>query len=249
MQTDNVKTLFLAWQAPNRQWFPIGRLTADTANEEYQFDYTKGALRAEREVDFKPLLTFPEFNRHYCASELFPLFRNRILPPSRKDFADYLKTLDIDPSHPDLLDVLAISGGERQTDSFEVFPKINKAEDGSFQCRFFLHGLRHVNRAGLERARELEEGESLQIALELNNPKTGPAILLTSGDYLPLGWTPRYLVLDLLNAMVEAPQMAAKVVKANPPTVPAGRRYLIEMTGRLPEGFDPMSSDDFQPIH
>lgn len=249
MQTEQLKTLFLAWQTLDRQWFPIGRLTADVSKNIYRFDYTKGALEAKERAGFSPLLAFPDFDRQYCASELFPLFSNRILTPNRKDFSEYIESLDLDPGNPDLLEVLSVTGGERQTDSFEVFPKINKDKDGEFKCRFFLHGLRYVNKAGVNRAMELEEGESLQISLELNNPKTMLAILLSSSDYLPLGWTPRYLVSDLLRAMTETSHMTANVVKVNPDTVPINRRYLIEMKGVLSDDFDPMAGEEFQPIH
>jgi hypothetical protein len=91
-----MKSLFLAWQAPNRAWFPVGRLDADVAEQRYQFGYTKGALQAEHAVGFKPLPAFPEFERTYESSELFPLFQNRVLDPGRKDFAAYLTSLDLE---------------------------------------------------------------------------------------------------------------------------------------------------------
>lgn len=249
MQPANMKTLFLAWQAPTREWFPVGRLMADPANDRYQFDYIHGALRAQRDAGFSPMLAFPDFNQQYCASELFPLFKNRILSSGRKDFADYLRSLDLDPDNPDMLEVLAVTGGERQTDSFEVFPKINKDADGSFKSRFFLHGSRHVNPAGQARAQAMVEGEALRVAIEVNNPATQIAILLYTQDYLPLGWSPRYLVADLLNAMSESPQLNASVIKVNSASTPVNRRYLIELTGKLPMDFDPMAGSDYQPIH
>ncbi len=78
-----MKSLFLAWQAPNRAWFPVGRLDADLARHQYSFGYTKGALQAEHSVGFKPLPAFPEFRRTYESSELFPLFQNRVVDPGR----------------------------------------------------------------------------------------------------------------------------------------------------------------------
>ncbi|MBL1320960.1 MAG: hypothetical protein COA63_007870 [Methylophaga sp.] len=248
MQSENVKTLFLAWQAPDRQWFPVGRLVADTAHQVYEFDYIKGALNA-KESGFTALLAFPDFDKHYCASELFPLFQNRVLPASRKGFSDYIESLGLNPDQLDVLDILAVTGGGRQTDSFEVFPKMEVGTDGAFQCRFFMHGLRYVNQAGLERARTLAEGEKLQILLELNNPKTGLAISLSSNDYLPLGWTPRYLVSDLLRAMPKTSELSAVVIKVNSDSTPLNRRYLVEMTGKLQDDFTPMAGQEFQPIH
>jgi len=250
MHSENLKTLFLAWQAPDRQWFPIGRLSADVEKSEYQFDYIRGALSARDATGFKPLVAFPDFEQKYSASELFPLFTNRILTKSRKGFSDYIRSLDLDPKHLNMLEVLAITGGERQTDSFEVFRKIYKEPDGSFKCRFFLHGLNHVNKLGAERATRLKEGEHLQISVEINNPKTKNAIQLSTQDYLPLGWTPRYLVSDLLLAMSDSPELKARVVKVNSTSVPLNRRYLIEMNGIiLPKGIEPMAGKEFQPIH
>ena len=60
---------------------------------------------------------------------------------------------DVIPDDP--VEILAVSGGERQTDTLEVFPKITKAADGSFSCRFFLHGWRHVNQGARERILQL----------------------------------------------------------------------------------------------
>lgn len=241
-----MNSLFLAWQAPTRAWFPIGRLNADSARSHYIFQYTKGALRAGKLVGFKPLTAFPNLHERYEASELFPLFKNRVLDPKRLDFADYLRSLDLDPANPDPIEILAISGGVRQTDSFEVFPKIEKSEDNTFACRFFLHGLRHVSESVQRRGLELKASESLQVSLELDNPVTGPAIQLTTKDYEFLGWAPRYLVPDILRAISASAEIVAHVVRVNEVGVPLNRRVLIELSGRLPSGFKPMSGPEFQ---
>ncbi len=244
-----MNSLFLAWQAPTRAWFPVGRLNADRARSHYVFQYTNGALRAKKLVGFQALPAFPKLRARYEASELFPLFKNRVLDPSRRDFADYLRSLDLDPRNPDPIEILAISGGARQTDSLEVFPKIEKSQDNTFACRFFLHGLRHVSEAGQRRGLQLQASESLQVSLELNNPATGPAIQLTTSNYEFLGWAPRYLVPDILNAISTSRVVAAHVVRVNEVGVPLNRRILIELSGRLPKGFKPMSGPDFQVIH
>lgn len=243
-----MKSLFLAWQAPTRAWFPIGMLNADTKSECYAFQYTQGALRAESEVGFQPLLAFPKFDEKYEASELFPLFSNRVLGSSRKDFSDYLRSLDIDSNDADPIEILAISGGERQTDNLEVFPKIEKKSDNSFSCRFFLHGLSHVSEAGQQRCMLLKSEEALQISLELNNPVTKLAVQLSTKEYQLIGWAPRYLIEDILGAVPKFSDLSAKVVRVNDINVPFNRRILIELSGHLPSEFQPMSSNDFQII-
>lgn len=242
-----MNSLFLAWQAPTRAWFPIGLLNVDSARSHYIFRYTKGALRAGKRVGFKPLTAFPDLHERYEASELFPLFKNRVLDEKRRDFADYLRSLDLE-GNPDPIEILAISGGERQTDSLEVFPKIEKEQDNTFACRFFLHGLRHVSEGAQRRSFQLKASEPLQVSLELNNPATGPAIQLTTKDYEFLGWAPRYLVSDILKAISTSPEIVARVVRVNELGIPLNRRVLIELSGRLPATFKPMSGQEFQVI-
>lgn len=242
-----MSTLFVAWQAPGptRAWFPIGRLDASVEQHDYVFQYTHGALQAQERAGFSPLLAFPEFERRYEASELFPLFKNRILEPNRKDFAEYLNWLDLDPAHADPIEILSLTGGERQTDSLEVFPQVRKMADGTISCRFFLHGLRHVSDAARARADALTEGETLQVAIEVNNPATGYAVQLQTEDCHLIGWAPRYLVDDLRSALLEHSTITAKVRRINRLGAPFARRVLIELRGGVPADFEPMTSKEY----
>lgn len=252
-----MKTLFLAWQATHpgagaasRAWYPIGKLDYLADKGVHRFSYTCGVERASAEAGFKPLDAFPRVDDVYESRELFSLFSNRLVSPRRRDYAEFLERLALDPQHADPLDVLAISEGRRQTDNLEVFPRIEPSTDGSFRCRFFLHGWRYVNSHAQERIGELSHGDALGVALELNNPATGVAIQLQDGrDYLMLGWAPRYLVNDLLRAMSDAPsQIRARVVRLNPEPAPHNQRLLVELEGRFPESYHPMTSREFQPI-
>lgn len=240
-----MSTLFVAWQAPDptRAWFPIGRL--DAGHDDYVFRYTRGALKARDAAGFKPLMAFPELKRRYEASELFPLFKNRILEPSRKDFAEYLHWLDLDPVGADPIEILGLTGGERQTDSLEVFPKLKTLANSTICCRFFLHGLRHAASSARARAEGLLEGEALQVALELNNPATGHAIQIQTADGHLIGWAPRYLVQDLLPALLDHSSISASVRRINSLEAPFARRVLIELTCSVPAGFEPMATDEY----
>ncbi|MDP2822467.1 MAG: hypothetical protein Q8O52_07280, partial [Sulfuritalea sp.] len=73
-------------------------------------------------------------------------------------------------------------------------------------------------------------------------------IQLTSEDYAFVGWTPRYLVGDLMQAIAQTQRVGAKVVRVNSHDVTANRRVLFVLTGYLPEGFEPMASELFLPI-
>lgn len=240
-----MRTLFLAWQAPDsRAWYPVGRLDANTSHPDFIFQYTHGALTAQRD-GFHTISAFPELHRRYESTELFPLFQNRIIA-HRRGFAEYVQSLDMDVNNVDPLDILAITGGERQTDSFEVFPKLVKNPQNSFHCRFFLHGIRYCASTARNRALSLQPGEELRISIELNNPATTLALQLSTQDYEFVGWSPRYLVNDLLKATSEYSQLKAKVIRNNNEVgTPMNRTVLIELSGVLPTDYEPMSSEDF----
>ncbi|MFO0872347.1 MAG: hypothetical protein U0575_00060 [Phycisphaerales bacterium] len=118
--------------------------------------------------------------------------------------------------------------------------------DGSFNCRFFLHGLRHVSDAGRQRAELLEAGEPLQVAVEVNNPATGLAVQLQSDDCHILGWAPCYLVQDLCAAISEHSRIEATVTRINRIEAPLARRELVELRGGFQSHVEPMAADEYE---
>ena len=242
------KTLFLAWQdkGASRQWFPIGRLDADVENARYQFRYTGGAERAEK-AGFPLLVEFPWLEKNYESSKLFAMFSNRVMWPSRPDFKEYLKSLAL-TEDSDPIDMMAVSGGRRVTDFYEVFPPIIKQHNGDFACRFFLHGGRHVSKSAQERLGYLAEDEALYLALEVTNPLRELAVQIQTTDYQMIGWSPRYLAYDLALALAQSPGACrARVVRVNPVAVASEERVLVELSGNL-GNHEPMSGADFQPL-
>lgn len=243
----NTRTLFLAWQdGKTRRWFPVGQLDVDVEESTYRFRYIVGAKRAKEEAEFPPLLEFPDFREDYRSSELFPLFRNRVIASGRPDRADYLRNLDL-PDSADPVEILSVNGGSRVTDSYEVFPKLVKHDGGCFTCRFFLHGWRYTNPSSQGRIDRLKENETLYVTLELTNPVTRLAVQIQTEDYHMIGWAPRYLMEDLAAAMSESPRYAAHVVRLNPQPAPSRQRVLIEMQGSW-DRHEPMASADFRPL-
>ena len=241
--------LFLAWQdkARTRRWFPVGRLDADSQHSQYRFRYTQGASLANKQAGFPPLVDFPELREDYRSAKLFPMFQNRVVTRGRPDFADYLRRLDL-PEEADPIEMLSVDGGYQATDSFEVFPKIEKSNDGAFRCRFFLHGSRHLTEAAQQRLDKLTAGENLCVALELTNPATQVAIQIQTLDYVMIGWTPRYLVKDLMETIGKDPrEYGAHVVRINPVPAPSKQRLLVELSGHWPD-HDPMTTAEFCPL-
>jgi len=243
------RTFYLGWQDPStRGWFPVGRLDANAKRDEYRYAYTKGALAAQEKSGFEPLYDFPKFDETYRSDHLFPMFRNRIMTSGRRGFDEYLKLLDLDESSAvDPLEILAIDGGYRATDHYEVFQKIERRENGAFRCRFFLHGWRHTTDQAKARLMRLNSGERLNATIELTNPSTGLAVQIQSEDYHMLGWAPRYLLEGLMHAMAGSPgDFSAKVVQINPMPAPSKQRVLIEFTGHWLDDYSPMESEEFQ---
>ena len=243
------RTLFLAWQDPGetRRWFPVGRLDADIDAPSYRFRYIEGARRAQKEAAWPLTAEFPDIEGDYRGDDLFPTFRNRVMSPRRPDFPDYVRMLALDKS-ADPVELLSVSGGQRATDRYEVFPKLDKGLDSRFSCRFFVHGWRYVSEAARRRIDSLEADEELQIALELNNPVGRLAIQIQTAEYHMIGWAPRYLIRDLTAAMAESSgEYSAKIVRVNRPPDPANQRILVEMNGRW-ETHEPMTGGDFTPL-
>ena len=242
------RTLFLAWQdSRSRQWFPVGRLDADTSRSTFRFRYTGGAERAQLEGGFSLAADFPELKGDYRSPVLFPLFGNRIMPTERPDFADYVQILDL-PARADPIEILAVDGGSHVTDAFEVFPKLEKGNDGNFRCRFFLHGWRYVNSTAQTRLDRVAVDDRLHVTLELSNPVARVAVQLQTLDYHVIGWAPRYLVKDLMMALAESPgTCVAHVVRVNPLPAPSQQRLLIELAGNWGR-HEPMTDRDFQPL-
>ncbi|HCE10343.1 MAG TPA: hypothetical protein DEQ40_17405 [Oxalobacteraceae bacterium] len=84
--------------------------------------------------------------------------------------------------------------------------------------------------------------------MELNNPTGQLAVQLSSDDYKMLGWAPRYLVKDLLGAIPSYPKLSAVVVRNNVDSAPIAKQVLIELSGVLPVGVEPMSGLDFETL-
>lgn len=241
------QTLYLGWRdTERRRWFPIGRLDAEIDLPRFRFRYTAGAERASREVGFPPLYDFPDMKGDYQSAELFAIFRNRVIARGRADREQYLDCLDL-PKDADSVEILSVNGGRRVTDFYEVFPKIEKDEDGRFTCRFLLNGLRNASASILQRIDQLEKGEVLNIVMEQTDVTDWPVVQIQAKDHHTIGWVPRYLVGDIVAAMAESPTYSAHVVKVNPQPAPLSQRVLIEMSGHWAK-HEPMSSKDFVPV-
>lgn len=242
------RTLFLAWQDPNsRSWFPIGRLQFD--GEQYKFVYTHGVRDAQRKSGFAPLHSFPELTREYTSVELFPLFANRLMRPSRPDYKNYAEWLNIPQHQDDPIAILSRSGGRKATDNLEIFPCPEPDVNGLYHIHFFAHGLRHLPGCSVDAIEQLPRNTQLYLAHEFQNPYDSKALLLCTRDHHIVGYCPRYLVQDALSIIKRKPELVhVQVERVNPAPTPLQFRLLCNMTAEWPREFQPFSGQEYQPV-
>ena len=239
------KTLFLAWhdKRPSGKWFPIGRLDVRSGRPAYRFRYTKGAQRARASAGFRSLVDFPKLHRTYEASELFPLFGNRVMSPRRADYPEHMSMLGLART-AEPIDALYASGGFRVTDNYQVFPRIELSRDGYFTCRFFLEVLPLSQPFDTSWLDSVDEHEDLMVNVDSANS----LVRIKTEGHHPIGSPPRFLVEDMIRAAdVCLPEYKASVLKLNPPPAPSRQRILVELSGRWPD-YEPMAGADYQPL-
>ena len=250
MRSEQQQVVFLAWQDPaSRAWFPIGRLTCE-GGEHYRFVYTRGFLRAREAAGLAPLIGFPEVEQIYESSELFPLFKNRIMSRQREDYSSYLERMAL-PEAPSPLSLLARSAGRRTTDSFEIFPyPLVRGEQGDLRFRvdFFVHGIRHMPKEAAARAGELAPGARLYLVSDWQNPEDPQAVAVRTEDKVLLGYVPRYYGEDLERLRQVRAPARVEVLQVNLPPAPVQQRLLVRLDAPWAARTAPLSSDVYQPL-
>lgn len=243
------RKLFVAWRSSastGGHWGPIGQLEHGPGG--YRFQYTRGARMLR---GFQPFPEMPELDVVYESDELFPLFTNRLLSPSRPEYQAYLAWAGFDPSHPpDPIAILAVTEGLRATDQLEIFPCPRPDREGCYQNKFFVHGIRHVPAPVQARMQILRQGDRLLLKLDDDNPVDPYAVAVhMASDPVRIGFVPRYLAREV---RVLASQCDPKLIDLQVERVNAGaplqQRLLCRMRACWPENFAPCSADEFQPI-
>ncbi|MBU6399488.1 MAG: HIRAN domain-containing protein [Verrucomicrobia bacterium] len=229
-------------------WSPIGRLEFDHAV--YRFVYTQGARTA---VGFTPFSGMTDLEEIYESDELFPVFANRLLPKSRPEYEAFLRWSGFDSASPppDPIAVLGVTEGIRRTDMIEVFPCPAPDGQGSYSSKFFLHGLRYMPEVARARALALQPEELLFPMPDPCNRADPNAVALRTEDRdrLMLGYVPRYLAHDVWKLVQQCqPDFIQVLVHRVNRDAPLQQRLLCRMHACWPEGFQPCSGEEFQPI-
>jgi len=243
-----MNSLYVAWRPsmPDQTgWRPVGRLEHD--GDLYRFWYTEGA----RKPGFRPFAQMEHLDQIYESVELFPLFANRLLSESRPEYEAFMRWSGFDSdTPPDPIIVLGVTEGIRQTDAVEVFPCPVPDADGCYLNKFFLHGIRWLPEAAVERTWKLYEGERIKLMLDLQNEHDPQAVAVrTETERMQIGYVPRYLAHDVwqLVQQCDINFIELQVARLNR-DAPLQNRVLCRMHACWPDGFRPCSGEDFAPI-
>lgn len=253
-----IDTLYVVWQDPRTsRYFVVGRLLATVTREEevYEFVYTKG-VHAARDNGFEPFLAFPDIDKEYFSTRLFPFFTNRLLPLSREDYSESIERLGLSPGTASPMEVLARSGGRRATDSIELFAPPHSEDSSDEQGRvleyfFLVHGIRHMKDcARLMTEENLHAGDGLFIVHDMQNRYDRRALVLRTGDYCCVGFIPRFLIGDVWMLLEDNEQVTVTVTveQLNPPPAPIQQRILCRLSATVRNHFSPCSAEDFLPL-
>jgi len=245
-----VRRLIINWrqQEETRHIVPVAELLLDDVDGEarYEFGYIEGVHRA-RELGFQPFAAFPEIERRYVSRDLFPFFRNRVMPATRPDYLEYVTALGLTPDTASAVDLLGRSEGRRHTDHIETILAAERSADRSrYLTHFLARGVRHV--PGAEEAiRDVAQDVELSAVLEPTNPKNPRARQLQLGGR-SLGYVPDYLLFDVDALDAAAAGARFTVVRVNPSPAPAHHRLVVRIDAAWPSDFVPFSGRQFQPI-
>ena len=246
------RRLFVAWQDPEtRSIEPVAVLTKldrDGEKAEYRFAYLKRATHLGR---FEAFASFPDINRAYYSTALFPFFANRVLARGRQDYEAMMELLDLSVE-AEPFEVLERSGGRRETDRLEVFPEPTVL-DGQTTCLFFLRGIRYFEGAE-DAAATLEKGAELRILMDVQNQANSQAVLLAkeigTGDLKPLGYVPDYLAEHVHQVLRRCGARDVRVTAEhiNRPDTPRHMRLLCRIESCQPEIYRPFSGQAFEEV-
>lgn len=240
--------VYLAWRSEDGEkgWSPVGRL--NWLDGMYTFAYTEGARRN----DFVPLPDLPELDRVYQSKTLFPIFQNRLLNSKRTDYEKYLRWSGFEPTRlPDPVEILGVTEGRRTTDYFEVFPCPSPTADGTYEFRFFLHGLEWLNERAVEKLASLPADSKLLSIFDVENDYDRYAVGLRSDDQdrMIVGYLPRYLARDYYRITKDCtPENIDFRFRKLNSDAPLQFRARCSLTACWPADFEPFSGNEFAPI-
>jgi len=224
------------------EWATVGVLTK--VEDLYEFRYTEGAKRL---TGVAPFPGMPHLDSVYQSQELLPIFKNRLLSKRRPEYKTWLSWggFHADPG-PNAMAILATLGSRRAADSLELYAGPQRLATGDACVQFFLHGVRHYQTA--ETLERLTSGMALSLRPEDDNQFDRYAVAVDDKTECKLGYVPRYLTQDIRYLIENCPDEVQLSVKQANADAPTQHQILCELQSCWPDGFEPCSGPDFQPV-
>jgi|JI6StandDraft_1071083.scaffolds.fasta_scaffold13360_4 hypothetical protein len=241
-----VQRLIVTWQHPeSRDVSPIGILRYD--GSEYTFEYLRTAATVS---GFRLLLGFPELGEKYTSGELFPLFAQRALDPSRPDYQRYVADLGLeDGATP--WEQISRSSGAREGDTLQLFP-VPRYTGEVWTCYILVHGMRYLLEKDVAFAGTIHEkydplhfeevledlaiGDSLIVEHERDNKFSRHALLATTTGHEPLGWVPNWFAGEVFE-LQSSGALEFSVDRVNPPEAGWHMRLVARMDAKCGADF------------
>lgn len=239
-----MKHLYVAWQDEGtREWVPVAMLKE--IDDGYVLRYTRGARRCK---GFVGLGRMAELDKVYFSKTLFPFFLNRMISKSRPEYKNYLKWLGLNEVAGDPMSIMAVTGGVRATDSFELVPSPHQEGD-KLVLDFFPRGLRYMPPSTIETISSLTQGTRLYLVRDVQNPKDANALLLrTDAPNVLVGYMPKYYCSGLGLLLDDVANDVIVEVKCVNTEAPLDMRLLCKLTAPWRRGFQLLESEeDFLP--
>lgn len=246
--TSPLQTLYAAWVEPDtqaRRRFPVVRLDrgADAEGAPWMtLRYVAGVQEA-LERGFQLLDGMEDVETEYRMRGTFFLVRQRILRPSRPDYADWLASLGWPQgfdTEADPFRVLVRSGGRNAIDRLEFLAPIPLGGD-RWRFEFFV---RYV-RGNPELAPLLAAGTPpvapLRIEREPENPVDPNTLAVRDAEGRTVGYVPAYYS-AALHAAHSHPE-EVELLALNPAPESSAYRLLVACEAELPEGWTIASSN------
>ncbi len=198
-----------------RRYSHVGFLSYD--GRLFRFKYDGGVTRA---LPGLPL------GRVLESESLFPIFAELVMDPHRPERAETLEQLGLG-ADAEPLEVLAVSGGGRTGDTYELTPL---PQPGPVSLPFLAHGIRHLTPEERAAIDDLKPGDRLELRCETDNEVNERALLVwQSGDRL--GYVPDPLLAYVHRIMNHPFELV--VDRVNPVEAGMHMRLLVRLTGEL----------------
>ena len=240
-------SVYLAWQASDtKEWYVVGMLKQYL--EGFTFNYTVGAQVSAK---FIPFSGMENLEKTYVSTELFPLFKNRLLSKNRPEYPRFIDWLGLAEENVSPISILGRSGGLRGTDTLQMFNRIEVNSDGSFEHIFFAHGLSHLAPSALDRVLNLKKGELLYLCLDCQNSYDGNAIIIRANNPAKIvGYCPRYFTKYIGEFLRQNSSNISLYVETLSKSAPANYQLMCRLKGKVGvrEANTFMNQEEFQVI-